>query len=289
MSKALNATGRPILYSMCNWGEDYPWNWAQTIANSWRISGDVYDSFSRPDSQCPCTSYDCPLAGFHCSVLNILNKAAPIPSKAQPGAWNDLDMLEVGNGGMSDSEYVLHFSLWAILKSPLIIGTDVRNMTPATLAIYSNPAVLAVSQDPMGTSAYRVWTRPAATDEYGQGEIQCWVGALAGGDFVVALLNAGNTNTTINTTLEQIFVIPSATSANGLAPPVLQSWDVHDLWGYRMDDATANAVLKGNGTTPNGGAAGYMDATNSTMRYNATEMSYAQGLKSGEKALLGKK
>lgn len=288
MSKALNATGRPILYSMCNWGEDYPWNWAQTIANSWRISGDVYDSFSRPDSQCPCTTYDCPLAGFHCSVLNILNKAAPIPSKAQPGAWNDLDMLEVGNGGMSDGEYVLHFSLWAILKSPLIIGTDVRNMTPATLAIYSNPAVLAVSQDPMGTSAYRVWTLPAASvDEYGQqGETQCWVGALAGGDFVVALVNAGNVNTTINTTLEQIFVVASATSANGLAPQVLQSWDVYDLWGYRMDNATANGILKGNATAV---AGGYMDATNSTMRYNATEMSYEQGLKSGAKALLGKK
>jgi alpha-galactosidase len=112
MSDALIATGRPILYSMCNWGMDYPWNWAQTMANSWRMSGDVYDSFDRPDARCPCTTYDCRLPGFHCSVMNILNKAAPVLNKAQPGAWNDLDMLEVGNSGMTDDEYKTHFSMW---------------------------------------------------------------------------------------------------------------------------------------------------------------------------------
>ena len=214
--------------------------------------------------------------------MNVIAKAAPIPSKAQPGAWNDLDMLEVGNGGMSDSEYVLHFSMWAILKSPLIIGTDVRNMTPSTLGIYSNPAVLAVSQDPLGTSAYQVWSYPAPLDAYGQGSIQCWVGALSGGDYVVALVNAGNVGMTLNTTLEQIFVIGSATSANGLAPQISQSWDVYDLWGYRMDNATANMVLKGNATVGVSGG-------NETMRYNASQTSYEEGLRSGEKALLGKK
>ena len=112
MSDALNATGRPILYSMCNWGQDHPWDWAQTIANSWRMSGDVYDSFDRPDARCPCDTYECSLPGFHCSVMNILNKAAPVLNKAQPGAWNDLDMLEVGNSGMTDDEYITHFSMW---------------------------------------------------------------------------------------------------------------------------------------------------------------------------------
>ena len=112
MSDALNATGRPILYSMCNWGQDNTWDWAQTIANSWRMSGDVYDSFDRPDARCPCTTTVCPLPGFHCSVMNILNKAAPVLNKGQPGAWNDLDMLEVGNSGMTDDEYKTHFSMW---------------------------------------------------------------------------------------------------------------------------------------------------------------------------------
>ena len=115
MSKALNQTGRPILYSLCNWGEDKPWNWAQTMSNSWRMSGDIYDSFDRPDARCPCTGddgYDCQLPGFHCSVMNILNKMAAIQSKSQSGAVNDMDGLEIGNGGMSDDEYKLHFSMW---------------------------------------------------------------------------------------------------------------------------------------------------------------------------------
>lgn len=82
MSDALNATGRPILYSLCNWGEDFPWNWGSTIANSWRISGDVYDSFDRPDDRCPCDgpdAFDCELPGFHCSVVNIINKVGALP------------------------------------------------------------------------------------------------------------------------------------------------------------------------------------------------------------------
>jgi alpha-galactosidase len=119
MANALNATGRPILYSLCNWGEDYPWNWGSTIANSWRISGDVYDSWDQPDARCPCDgpdAWNCGLPGFHCSVTNIMNKASFIVSKAQPGGWNDLDMLEVGNGAMTDAEYVAHFSM---CKSPL--------------------------------------------------------------------------------------------------------------------------------------------------------------------------
>lgn len=117
MSEALNKTRRPIFYSMCNWGRDYPWNWAQTMANSWRMSGDIYDSFNRPDDRCPCTTYDCTLPGFHCSVMNIIGKVASIVDKVQPGAWNDLDMLEVGNGGMSEDEYKAHFSMWCVAKT----------------------------------------------------------------------------------------------------------------------------------------------------------------------------
>jgi len=120
------------LYSLCNWGEDYPFNWAPTIANSWRITGDIYDEWDKYDARCPWyvlkrkvetnkilltftsegpDAWDCRLPGFHCSVTNIMNKASFITSKSIPGAWNDLDMLEVGNGAMTDDEYVAHFSL----------------------------------------------------------------------------------------------------------------------------------------------------------------------------------
>lgn len=96
MGDALNATGRPMLYSMCNWGEDEPWNWAQTVANSWRMAGDLFDTFDRPDDRCPCTEeqgMDCPLPGFHCPLMNVLNKASHFPSKGVNGAWNDMDLL----------------------------------------------------------------------------------------------------------------------------------------------------------------------------------------------------
>lgn len=100
MSKALNATGRQILYSMCNWGQDQPFDWAYMIANSFRATGDVYDSFDRPDVRCPCdekAGADCYWPGFHCSVMNIINKMVWTIQRSQPGGWNDLDMLEVGN------------------------------------------------------------------------------------------------------------------------------------------------------------------------------------------------
>ncbi|QRV77914.1 glycoside hydrolase family 27 protein [Ceratobasidium sp. AG-Ba] len=106
MSRALGESGRAILYSMCNWGEDGPWNWASEIANSWRMSGDIKDSFTGYDDRCPCTDMlDCKLAGYHCSVTRILDFAAPLLQKGGPGRWNDLDMLEVGNGGMTFDEY----------------------------------------------------------------------------------------------------------------------------------------------------------------------------------------
>lgn len=110
---------------MCNWGEDYPWNWAQTMANSWRMSGDIYDAFDRFDDRCPCTTWDCALAGFHFSVMNILNKVAAFPDKGRIGSWNDMDNLEVGNGGMTDDEYKLHFSMWYVFE---LILSDARSI-----------------------------------------------------------------------------------------------------------------------------------------------------------------
>jgi alpha-galactosidase len=102
MSQALNKTGRPIFYSLCNWGNDNPFDWAYSISNSYRMSGDIYDSFNRPDSRCPCDeAIGCQWPGFHCSVMNILNKMASIQSRTMSGGFADMDMLEVGNGGQT--------------------------------------------------------------------------------------------------------------------------------------------------------------------------------------------
>lgn len=173
------------------------------------------------------------------------------------------------------------------MKSPLIMGTDIRTMTPATLSIYSNPAVLAVSQDPLGSSAYRVWRYPAAQDEYGQGEISLWTGSLFGGDYIVALVNAGNVSLVMNASLADIFF----TSERGPAEKIMQTWDAFDLWQNRMDDETALAIINSNATSNDprtkNSAAGTIETESA--RYNSTALSYEDGLAANHPALLGAK
>ncbi|PNS16653.1 Vacuolar protein sorting-associated protein 1 [Sphaceloma murrayae] len=280
MSRALNATGRPILYSMCNWGEDAPWAWAQTIANSWRATGDITDSFDRPDPRCPCTGdegYDCVLPGFHCSVMNILNKVAAFPSKAQPGAWNDLDMLEVGNGGMNDEESKLHFSLWSAAKSPMLIGADVRSLSPSAYSIYTNPAALALNQDPLGSSIVRRWRYYVPeVDQYGQGEISLWAGNLWADNTVVILLNAGNVDRMMNTSLAEIY----EDNGGSRSTQANRAYDLFDIWGNRMPNATAEQILSSNSTE------GVADLGNYWL--NTTATTYRDALARNDSIVLGR-
>ncbi|KDQ06371.1 glycoside hydrolase family 27 protein [Botryobasidium botryosum FD-172 SS1] len=227
MSRALNATGRPILYSLCNWGEDGPWNWATTIANSWRISGDITDKFDRYDDRCPCTSaIDCKLPGFHCAVTRIIDYSAPLGQKAGPGRWNDLDMLEIGNGGMSYDEYVVHFSIWALVKSPLVLGNDVTKMTSETLSIITNDAIIAVNQDPVGSPAVRLWREP---QEAG-GTVQLWAGPLANGATIIALLNTSPISQIVTIDLEKDVFMDSDVAQQKAA------YRLFDLW-QRADES----------------------------------------------------
>eukprot|EP00026_Physarum_polycephalum_P007276 Phypoly_transcript_07334.p1 GENE.Phypoly_transcript_07334~~Phypoly_transcript_07334.p1 ORF type:complete len:529 (-),score=81.06 Phypoly_transcript_07334:65-1420(-) len=141
MRDALNATGRQIFFSMCEWGVDNPATWAPTVGNSWRTTGDISDSWT--------------------SMLNNFDINNEWFKQAGPGGWNDPDMLEVGNGGMTNTEYVSHFSLWAIAKAPLLIGCDVTHLDSATLAILTNSEVIAVNQDPLGVQGSKVASYPA--------------------------------------------------------------------------------------------------------------------------------
>ncbi|CAI4563207.1 AMM_1a_G0030900.mRNA.1.CDS.1 [Saccharomyces cerevisiae] len=274
MSDALNKTGRPIFYSLCNWGQDLTFYWGSGIANSWRMSGDVTAEFTRPDSRCPCDGdeYDCKYAGFHCSIMNILNKAAPMGQNAGVGGWNDLDNLEVGVGNLTDDEEKAHFSMWAMVKSPLIIGANVNNLKASSYSIYSQASVIAINQDSNGIPATRVWRYYVSdTDEYGQGEIQMWSGPLDNGDQVVALLNGGSVSRPMNTTLEEIFF-----DSNLGSKKLTSTWDIYDLWANRVDNSTASAILGRNKT-----ATGIL--------YNATEQSYKDGLSKNDTRLFGQK
>jgi len=136
MRDALNKSGRAIFFSMCEWGEDDPAKWAKTVGNSWRTTGDIWDGWE--------------------SMIDIIDENDKWADYAGPGGWNDPDMLEVGNGGMTYDEYRTHFSLWALSKAPLIIGCDVTSKDPQTFEILLNKEVIAVDQDSLGVQGRKV-------------------------------------------------------------------------------------------------------------------------------------
>lgn len=258
-----------------------------SISNSWRISGDIYDSFTRPDDLCGCNTNmpgdpSCIAPGTHCSVLFILNKVAPFADRSIPGGWSDLDMLEVGQGGMTDEEYKAHFALWAALKSPLFLGNDLRNMPASALTIINNPAIIALSQDPHGRSVTRVRrdTINVTKDEWGMGETHVWAGYLHNSDFAVILLNAGGADAELSVSLAELFI---PFGPGGSAPHVKYDWAVHDLWANRMPEATGEALLA---ASTDAERAAILKKAN---WYNATEIPYAQGLKDEDPRLFGEK
>jgi alpha-galactosidase len=175
MRDALKASGRPILFSICEWGTSKPWLWAKDVGNMWRTTGDIKDHWEGkekwPDGSC------CSLG-----ILDIVDLQDGLESFAGPGHWNDPDMLEVGNGGLTDTENRSHFSLWAILAAPLISGNDLRNMKPEVRDILTNREVIAVNQDTLGRQGRRVRK---------VGDLEVWAKELMGGNRAVILLNRG--------------------------------------------------------------------------------------------------
>src|ERR1700689_63790 len=169
---ALDSSGRPIVLSICEWGTAKPWLWGKEVGgNLWRTTGDITDKWEAqekwPDGSC-CAR----------GMLDIVDLQVGLESHAGPGHWNDPDMLEVGNGGMSTTEYRPHFSLWAILAAPLIAGNDLRNMTPEIRDILTNKEVIAVNQDPLGREGRRVGK---------DGDLEVWSKQLQDGSRAVVL------------------------------------------------------------------------------------------------------
>ncbi|MBQ4498940.1 MAG: glycoside hydrolase family 27 protein [Alistipes sp.] len=173
MSNALRAAGRPILFSMCEWGTAKPWEWAKDIAHSWRTTGDIWLSFDQVQDLGTWKAW---------SVMHILDMNADLRRYAGPGHWNDPDMLEVGNG-LTQSEDRAHFTMWCMLSAPLILGNDIRTVSDQTLDIILNRCVIAIDQDPLGVQGYRF------LDE---GDFEVWLKPLAGGDWAFCMLNRGS-------------------------------------------------------------------------------------------------
>jgi alpha-galactosidase len=202
MSDALRATGRPIVFSLCEWGTAKPWLWARDVGNLWRTTGDIYAAWEDGPGK----------KAYEHSVTDILDQQVGLDGYAGPGHWNDPDMLEVGNGSLTPEESKAHFSLWAMLAAPLITGNDLSTMPPETKAILTNREVIAVDQDPLGVEGKRV-----AKD----GDDEVWARPLKDGGRAVILLNRGKTAHTIRANWE------------ALGYPAHLGASVRDLWAAR--------------------------------------------------------
>ena len=210
-SSALRATGRPMVYSMStNTGNLQAWTWAAGVGNLWRTTGDLQDSWS--------------------SLKSTINQNAPLAQYARPDAWNDPDMLQVGNGGMTDTEFRTHFSLWAEMAAPLLAGTDLRQASAATMSILLNKDVIAVDQDPLGAQG-----RVVQTD----GTHMVFAKPLANGDVAVALFNEGDVAAPMSVTASQA----------GLPKPQ-GGYTMKDLWSKQVTESagTIAAQVPAHGT-----------------------------------------
>nr|WP_209649058.1 NPCBM/NEW2 domain-containing protein [Kibdelosporangium banguiense] len=200
MRDALAATGRPIVFSICEWGSNQPWTWAQPVGNSWRTTGDISDNWG--------------------SMLDIFKRNVGLAPYSQRGAWNDPDMLEVGNGGMTDVEYRSHFTLWSMMNSPLLIGADLRKVGQSTFDVLTNRDVIALDQDTLGIQAGEISNA---------GGRHVLAKPLENGDVGVALFNESGSAQTISTT---------ATAA-GLGNAT--SYRLRDLWS-KVETTTSGAI-----------------------------------------------
>jgi len=205
MWDALDATGRSVVKSQCSWGEYEEWEWAREVgAHTWRTTTDIHDTWD--------------------SVLAILDQQVGLAEHAGPGGWNDPDMLQVGNDGLTTSESRAHFSLWCVLAAPLFAGNDVREMDAATRDILTNEAAIAVNQDPAGVQGTR-------RKRDGDGEV--WAKPLADGDVAVCLLNRGESTREVELGVDQ------------LALPDAAAYECRDLWtdeAFAVEDVVGATV-----------------------------------------------
>jgi alpha-galactosidase len=211
MADALRQSGRDIVFSMCEWGTAKPWLWAQNIGNLWRTTGDISDDFGTKKK-----AHD-----WEHPMLQLLDWNEPLWPFAGPGHWNDADMLEVGNGGMTPVEYRSHFSLWAMMASPLMAGNDIAHMDDATKLILLNKEVIAIDQDKLGVQGHRVVK---------DGDKEVWVKPLSGGGRALLLFNRG----------EAPVVIRASADLLGY-PPRLRA-KVRDLWAHKDLPAWSGSI-----------------------------------------------
>jgi alpha-galactosidase len=221
MRDALYAAGRPVVFSICEWGTDKPWDWGPKMGHLWRTTGDIYNCF------------DCVKdhgTWKQLGVLAILDMQKGLREHAGPGHWNDPDMLEVGNG-MSVNEDRAHFSMWAMLAAPLIAGNDLRGMTPETRAVLTNREVIAVNQDALGVQGFQYSAKDG---------VEVWFKPLENGDWAAAFLNRNASASKVSFDWKSEKVSDSLSKRDARFDSTVYS--LRDLWAGRDAGDTRRAL-----------------------------------------------
>lgn len=224
MSKALKAAGKPIVFSICEWGDNQPWDWATPVGNLWRISGDIY----------PC--FDCEYKheeGNWSSwgVLRILEMRKDIRKFSGPDHWNDFDMMEVGNG-MTNTEDKSHFTLWSMMASPLFAGNDLRIMKSETLNILTNKEIIAINQDALGIQGFKYQS---------ENGVDVWVKPLFDENWAVVFLNRSDKTQKINFDWKKHIIEDN--DFKFILNLTSQKYNVRDLWEH-IDLGNTNKIFQ---------------------------------------------
>ncbi len=210
MRDALYKAGRPIVFSICEWGITEPWLWAGDVGHLWRTTYDITDR------------WDGTRWGNQLGWTEILEKQVGLEVYAGPGRWNDPDMLEVGNDGLTINESRAHFSMWCILAAPLICGNDLRNMPAEIKEILCNPELIAINQDELGKQGFKI---------YDEGNFEIWQKPLKNGDIALSFLNLENRDKSFNINWGKIRI-------KGLTG----NYSVKNLWGNIMMGSTKDEL-----------------------------------------------
>ncbi|BBE20320.1 alpha-galactosidase precursor [Aquipluma nitroreducens] len=202
MRDGLFAAKRPIVFSLCEWGTAKPWEWAKEVGHLWRTTGDIVDRWD--------------------SMIDILDKEKDLAKYSGPGGWNDPDMLEVGNGGMTTEEYRTHFSLWCMLAAPLMAGNDLGNMSPETAEILKNAEVIALDQDVLGKQGF------CYRDN---GDYEIWIKKLANNEKAACLLNRSDEEKTVQ--VDYNVLLKANDNYWASEPYKLENYKLRDLWEHK--------------------------------------------------------
>jgi len=219
MGDALKATGRPIVFSICEWGPRAPWLWGKEVGGHlWRISYDVGDKWDEPRNE-----------HSQIGILTAIDAMCDLERFVQKGGWNDPDMLVIGlrnsgfikGGGCTDVEYRTQMSMWCMFNAPLMLGCDLVTMSEETKAILLNKDIIAIDQDKLGKQAFRVMRKDG---------VEAWKKPLSGGKVAIAFLNRNSTDESVTSGLEQLELDPKVT------------YEAYDVWKHEIVKQPAGAL-----------------------------------------------